>query len=50
MIPVEKSEEMAQGIPNSRMVVLEKTGHFGSLEEPEAFRKVVLEFLQLGEQ
>jgi proline iminopeptidase len=50
MIPVEKSEEMARGIPNSRMVVLEDTGHFGSLEEPEAFRKAVLEFLQLGGQ
>lgn len=46
MIPVEKSEEMAQGIPNSRMVVFEKTGHFGSLEEPEAFRSAVLEFLK----
>jgi proline iminopeptidase len=45
MIPVEKSEEMAEGIPNARMVILEKTGHFGSLEEPEAFREVVLEFL-----
>ena len=45
MIPVEKSEGMAQGIPNSRMVILEKTGHFGPREEPEAFRKAVLEFL-----
>lgn len=46
MIPVEKSEEMAQGIPNSRMVVFERTGHFASREEPEAFRKAVLEFLE----
>jgi proline iminopeptidase len=50
MIPIEKSEEMAQAIPNSKMVILEKTGHFGPREEPEVFRKVVLEFLQLGER
>jgi proline iminopeptidase len=32
------SEVLHRGIPGSRLVILEDSGHFGSVEEPEAFR------------
>lgn len=32
---------LRQGIPGSRLVSLEYSGHFGHLEEPEAFHDAV---------
>ncbi|MFK3978832.1 alpha/beta fold hydrolase [Micromonospora sp. NPDC050397] len=35
------AEGLHQGIPGSRLVVLEESGHFGQIEEPEAFVEAV---------
>ncbi|GGJ38696.1 alpha/beta fold hydrolase [Streptomyces brasiliensis] len=34
-----------EGIPGSRLVVLDRTGHLGHLEHPEEFAMAVVEFL-----
>ncbi|MGW0521158.1 alpha/beta fold hydrolase [Crossiella sp. NPDC003009] len=36
--------ELADGIPESRLVVLEHSGHFGHLEEPERFYRAITRF------
>jgi pimeloyl-ACP methyl ester carboxylesterase len=36
---------MRDGIPDATLVVLERSGHFAPLEEPEAFRQAVFDFL-----
>lgn len=33
------------GIPDSRLVVFERSGHFAHLEEPEAFARAVVDFV-----
>jgi proline iminopeptidase len=43
--PVPISERLAQGIRGSRLVILEESGHFGWLEEPERFFAELLPFL-----
>jgi len=45
MMPPEKVRELADGLGNATFVVFENSGHFGPLEEPETFRKVLLGFL-----
>lgn len=40
-----KAEELRDGIPGAKLVVLERSGHFAPLEEPEAFREAVFDFL-----
>jgi proline iminopeptidase len=44
-MPVGKAEEMRDGIPNAKLVVFERSGHFAPLEEPDAFREAVFDFL-----
>lgn len=43
--PVSCSETIASSIPGARLVVFESSGHSPQLEEPEAFQRVVREFL-----
>lgn len=43
--PVECSETIAALIPDSSLVIFEKSGHSPPLEEPERFQRVVREFL-----
>ncbi|MCA9862348.1 MAG: alpha/beta fold hydrolase [Thermomicrobiales bacterium] len=38
-------ERMAALIPGARLVIMPGTGHFAPFEQPEAFNRVVLEFL-----
>ena len=45
MVPVEGSSEYLRRIANARAVVLERTGHLGSITRPEAFTDVVREFI-----
>jgi len=45
MLPVSKGEEMRDGIPGAQLVVLQNSGHFAFLEEPELFRQTVWGFL-----
>lgn len=40
------AEELHELIPGSELVVLEDSGHFGHLEEPEAFAKAVTAFVE----
>ncbi|MFK4087001.1 alpha/beta fold hydrolase [Kribbella sp. NPDC020789] len=43
--PVNSARELADGIPGAQLVVLEHSGHFGHVEEPELFRDTVLNFV-----
>lgn len=42
---VEMAKEMTEQIPNARMEILEESGHYGFVEEPEKFYRVVKEFV-----
>jgi proline iminopeptidase len=46
--PVACSQELARGIPNSKLVVLEKNGQYPFVEEPGRFAKEVTAFLEIG--
>ena len=45
LLPPSRVRVLADGIPGSRFVVFERSGHFAPVEEPEAFRQAVFEFL-----
>jgi proline iminopeptidase len=45
LLPVERAAEMARAMPDARLVVFERSGHFAPLEEPELFTKTVAHFL-----
>jgi len=45
VVPVEGSSEYTRRIPNARAVVLERTGHLGTITRPEAFTDVVRDFV-----
>lgn len=45
-ITVESSEKIQKAIPNSRLVIFEKSGHLPFFEEPEKFVKTVEDFLK----
>ena len=47
LITVEMAETLRDAIAGSKLVVLEKSGHFGPIEEPEKFVKAVLDFLEI---
>jgi len=44
-MPVKKTQEIHQGIPNSMFKVFDNSGHFAPVEEPDAFQPTVLGFL-----
>jgi pimeloyl-ACP methyl ester carboxylesterase len=44
-IPVAKAEEMTAGLPDASLIIFESSGHIAPVEEPEAFRQAVLDFL-----
>lgn len=48
LMPISKAEEIAKGIPDARLVVFERSGHFSQFEEREKFVRTVLEFLGVG--
>ena len=50
LLAPDRVKVIADGLPNSRFVVFEKSGHFSPVEEPEAFRDVVFEFLGVSRQ
>jgi pimeloyl-ACP methyl ester carboxylesterase len=39
------AEGYAAGIPDARKVVIPAAGHMSNMDEPEAFNRIVLEFL-----
>jgi pimeloyl-ACP methyl ester carboxylesterase len=48
MLPPERVKVLADGLPSAKFVTFEKSGHFAPVEEPEGFRKAVLDFLGVG--
>ena len=46
VVPVEGSSEYLRLIPNARAVVLERTGHLGSITRPDAFAAIVRAFTE----
>jgi pimeloyl-ACP methyl ester carboxylesterase len=48
MLPPERVKALADGLPDARLVVFEKSGHFAPMEEPEGFETAVYGFLGVG--
>jgi pimeloyl-ACP methyl ester carboxylesterase len=48
VVPVGGSSEYARRIRNARAVVLERTGHLGTITRPEVFTDIVREFVSAG--
>ena len=48
--PPEAAREIHAGIPGSRFVVFEHSGHFAPLEEPERFVETIRDFLEAQPQ
>jgi pimeloyl-ACP methyl ester carboxylesterase len=44
VVPLECGEAYARLLPRSRLAVVEKSGHFVDMEQPEALGKLVMEF------
>lgn len=44
-IPAEHSRAIAERLPNAELRIVSDAGHLANLEEPEAFNRVLLEFL-----
>ena len=44
---VEMAGEMVKEIPNAKLEILEESGHYGFVEEPEKFYRVVKEFVEI---
>jgi proline iminopeptidase len=42
--PVNSARELADGIPGAELVILNQSGHFGHIEEADAFNDAVLKF------
>ena len=43
---VDMAKEMVERIPNAQLEIFEESGHYGFVEEPEKFYRVVKEFVQ----
>jgi proline iminopeptidase len=46
VVPVDGSSEYTRRIPNARAVVLERTGHLGSVTRPDAFCELIRAFVE----
>jgi proline iminopeptidase len=49
-VPPTCAEELARGISDARLVILEKSEHYPFIEEPEAFWAAVERFLSKQRQ
>ena len=43
---VDMAKEMVERIPNAQLEIFEESGHFGIVEEPEKFYRVIKEFVE----
>ena len=41
----EQTDFMARVIPGAKLIILKDVGHFAMLQDPEAYTKAVLDFL-----
>ena len=48
LLPVAAAQDMEEALPNGRLVVVQGAGHFPWLEQPDATRTALAEFLQDG--
>lgn len=48
MLPPDRVKVLADGLPDARFVVFERSGHFSPVEEPEAFAAAVYDFVGVG--
>ena len=48
LAPTSAVKRLADGLPEARFVVFEKSGHFAPVEEPERFRETVFGFLAVS--
>src|SRR5512143_224815 len=48
MLPPSRVKALADGLRDARFVVFERSGHFSAVEEPEAFKATVYDFLGVG--
>jgi pimeloyl-ACP methyl ester carboxylesterase len=46
IVPVECGEQYRRRLPNATLTVLERCGHLPPIEQPDAFARLVLEFLR----
>jgi len=44
-VPVECGEQYRRALPHATLTVLERCGHLPPIEQPEAFARLVLDFL-----
>jgi pimeloyl-ACP methyl ester carboxylesterase len=44
IVPLECGETYAKALPKSRLAVVERSGHFVDMEQPEALAKLIMEF------
>ena len=44
VVPLECGEAYARALPRSRLAVVEGSGHFVDMEQPEALAKLIMEF------
>ena len=45
MVPVTHAQKAAKMIPNAQLAIIEECGHWSSIEHPQKFNQLVLEFL-----
>jgi pimeloyl-ACP methyl ester carboxylesterase len=45
IVPVECGEQYRRALPNAKLTVLDRCGHLPPIEQPDAFAKLVLDFL-----
>ena len=45
-IPLEASTQVEKSVPNSKIIIFKKSGHFTFIDEPEKFQRVLLKFLK----
>lgn len=48
LTPPERAEEIARGIPGSRLTIIRDSGHLSTLEQPSAVTTAMVEFLRAG--
>lgn len=48
VLPPQFIKPLADGLPNAQFVVFGASGHFAQIEEPERFREVVIDFLEVA--
>lgn len=44
--PLADARAIAEAVPEARLAVIEKAGHLSAIEQPDAFNRVVAEFVK----